>query len=155
MRRFILVTALLSLAFPSMASAQDAQKFSAYQATLQQRVAPLPIFQPEKKGSNEGAVVDNEVIVSFNEISKQYQAVYVVLSPIQAVLGFYKEKLGVEAKKTGSEVLGDVLYTFRAPFKEADSHVLEVQLRPLTASGKKVQISLMKRAATFLDAREY
>lgn len=155
MRQIMLLTALLSLAIPSIASAQDAQKFSAYQETLQQKVAPLPVFKPEKKGANRGSVVDNEVIISFEEISKQYQAVYVVLAPLQAVLDFYKDKLGFAARKTGTEVLGDVLYTFRAPLKEADTHVLEVQLRPLNESGKKVQISLMKRAATFLDAREF
>lgn len=153
MRQIILLTALLALAFPSVAAAQDAQKFNAYQEALQKEVAPLPIFQPENKKGRKLGAVDNEVIVSFDETNKRYQAVYVVLAPVETVLDFYKEKLGFAAKKTGSEVLGDLLHTFRLPLKEADTHVLEVQVRPLSA--KKVQISLMKRAATFLDQREF
>ncbi len=155
MRRALLLSTLLTLLIPSVAAAQDAQKFGAYLPTLEEKVAPLPVFQPAKKGAHRGSVVDNEVIVSFDETARQFQAVYVVLAPLQAVLDFYKEKLGVAARKTGTEVLGDVLYTFRVPLQEADTHVLEVQLRPLSANGKKVQLSLMKRAATFLDAREY
>jgi len=34
MRQIILLTALLALAFPSVAAAQDAQKFNAYQEAL-------------------------------------------------------------------------------------------------------------------------
>lgn len=155
MRHAFLLTALLTFAIPSIASAQDAQKFTAYQATLQERLAPIPIFQPEKKGPNKGQVLDNEVIITTDASKDQYQAVYVVVTPVQAVLDFYKEKLGFEAKKTGSEVLGDVIYTFKIPLKQADTHVFEIQLRPLSENGKKVQISLMKRAATFLDERVF
>ncbi|MDR0965368.1 MAG: hypothetical protein LBM75_02490 [Myxococcales bacterium] len=158
MRRALILTALSLcslLAVPTIASAQDAHKFTTYQATMKQKVAPLPIFQPNKRGANKGSIVDNEVIVTLDASKKQYQAVYVVQVPIQAVLDFYKEKLGFEAKQTGSEVLGDVLYTFKVPLKQVDTHVLQVQVRPLSDSGKKAQISLMKRAATALDERVF
>lgn len=151
MRRLLAAVFFVLMLTPALAFAQDARKFSAYQSALAAKVAPLPVFVPPAKGKKSG-VVDNEVIATFDKSKDQYQAVYVVRSEVDAVLGFYKSKLGIEPKEVGSEVLGDLAYIFKVPLKEADQYVLEVQVKPLPET-KTVQISLMRRAATALDAR--
>ena len=152
MRHFLLLAVLFVMLVPSLTFAQEAKKFSSYQATMNEKVAPLPVYLPTVKGKKRSPVVDNEVITTFDKAKNQYQAVYVVRAKLKDVTDFYKTKLGFDPKKVGTEALGDVLYIFKVPLKEADQFVLEVQVKPLFGS-KNIQISLMRREATPLDPR--